>query len=183
MSVRRSRLSTKAERVNPVSPVHIWKTPSSCGVDLVIVTHPKVYRAIRRHSTRSLPDETGGFLLGKVGRDQKSKCWHLEIEEAIEIEPAEKNPVHFWFSWRDVDRVRSRREDKGKAIIGWYHTHPDSGVFLSDTDLEKTHRVLFSEPFQVALVYDPMRRQAGYFFWHGPQQIDTLSADWREFKI
>ncbi|RPJ85940.1 MAG: hypothetical protein EHM18_08775 [Acidobacteria bacterium] len=182
MTVRKRRLSTP-ERVNPVSAVHVWKTPSGTGVELLIVTHLEVYKAIDRHSTRSLPHETGGFLLGRVGRDERADCWHLEIDEAIGIQPAENNPVHFWFSWRDVDRVRSRREKKGKALIGWYHTHPDKGVFLSDTDLEKTHRILFAEPFQIALVYDPVRRRAGYFFWQGPQQIDASPADWREFDI
>jgi len=182
-TARKPRLSKTSERVNPVSPVHVWKTPPTAGVDLLIVTQLDVYGAIHRHSTRSLPHETGGFLLGRVGHDQKSHCWHLDIDEAIEIEPAENNRLHFWFSWRDVDRVRRRRDRKGKALIGWYHTHPDMGVFLSDTDVDKTHRVLFSEPFQVALVYDPVRRRAGYFFWQGPQQIDTLSADWREFEI
>src|SRR5438105_12337427 len=72
---------------------------------------------------------------------------------------------------------------QGKALIGWYHTHPDLGVFLSPTDLEKTHRVLFAEPFQVALVYDPVRQRAGYFFWEGPQIIDPSPASWREFAL
>jgi hypothetical protein len=79
--------------------------------------------------------------------------------------------------------VRSHRESQGKALLGWYHTHPDLGVFLSATDLEKTHRVLFAEPFQLALVYDPVRGRAGYFFWEGPQIIDPSQAVWREFEI
>jgi proteasome lid subunit RPN8/RPN11 len=183
MTVPKPRLSKTSESVNPVSPVHIWKTPPASGVELLIVTHLDVYTAIRRHSTRSLPRETGGFLLGRVSQDQESHCWHLEIDEAIQIHPVENNAVHFSFTWREVDQVRRRRDNQGKALIGWYHTHLDMGVYLSDTDLEKTHRVLFSEPFQVALVYDPVRCRAGYFFWERPQQIDTLSADWREFEI
>jgi hypothetical protein len=79
--------------------------------------------------------------------------------------------------------VRSYRESGGKALLGWYHTHPDLGIFLSETDLEKTHRVLFAEPFQIALVYDPVRHKAGYFCWEGPQQIDAGQAVWREFDI
>src|SRR5205807_3107863 len=70
-----------------------------------------------------------------------------------------------------------------KALIGWYRTQPDRGIFLSETDLERTRRVLFSEPFQVALVYDPVRGRAGYFFWEGAQTIDAAQAAWREFDI
>jgi hypothetical protein len=107
----------------------------------------------------------------------------VEIDEALPVEPLSQDPVHFSFTWRDVDRVRNHRESQRKALIGWYHTHPDLGIFLSETDLEKTHRVLFGEPFQLALVYDPVRRRAGYFIWEGPQIIDASQAAWREFEI
>jgi proteasome lid subunit RPN8/RPN11 len=183
MSAGRSRLSEKAERANPVHPVHVWRSPPGAAVDLIIVTQLDVYLAVHDHSALSLPHETGGFLLGRVGFDAGANCWHLEIDQAVPIIPLENDPVHFSFNWQDVDRVRRQREEQGKAIIGWYHTHPDMGIFLSDTDLEKTHCVLFSEPFQVALVYDPVRGRAGYFFWEGPRQIDASAADWREFQI
>ena len=73
---------------------------------------------------------------------------------------------------------------KSRARPWWgVHTHPDLGIFLSETDLEKSHRVLFGEPFQLALVYDPVRGVAGYFFWEGRQIIDASQAPWREFQI
>jgi len=168
---------------NPVTPIHVWRSPSESTVDLVIVTHMAAYRAIHEHAERSLPNETGGFLLGRVGCDPQQQCWHLEIDEALPVEPSEQDPVHFTFSWKDVDRVRSYRETRSNALLGWYHTHPNLGIFLSDTDLERTHRILFGELFQVALVYDPVRCRAGYFFWDGPQRIDPSEAGWREFAI
>jgi proteasome lid subunit RPN8/RPN11 len=183
MTTARRRLIREAERVNPVAPVHIWRSPAGAGVDMLVVAHLSAYSAIHQHATESLPNETGGFLIGRVAYDGREKCWHLEIEQAIPVEPATQNPTHFTFTWRDVDRIRSYREEHGKALLGWYHTHPDLPIFLSETDLEKTHRVLFSEPFQIALVYDPVRSCAGYFFWEGAQQIDATRAAWREFEI
>lgn len=183
MGTGRRRLFGESERVNPVQNIHVWRSPAGAGVDLQIVTHLDVYSSIHEHSVKALPDETGGFLLGKVGQDAGDGSWYLEIDEAIPIEPAERNPAHFTFTWKDVDRVRNYREEQGKALLGWYHTHPDLGIFLSETDLEKTHRVLFSEPFQIALVYDPVRQRAGYFFWEGSQMIEAGSAEWREFQI
>src|SRR4051812_14580245 len=165
------RLTRAAERVNPVEPVHIWRSPDNSAVEMLIVTHLSVYSTIHEHSTAALPNETGGFLLGRVAHDFRDGCWHLEIEEAIPVQPESQNPVHFTFTWRDVDRVRSYREGHSKALIGWYHTHPQLGIFLSETDTERTHRVLFSEPFQVALVFDPVGGRAGYFFWEGAQTI------------
>jgi proteasome lid subunit RPN8/RPN11 len=183
MTTAKRRLIEEAERVNPVLPVHIWRPPAGAAVDMLVVTHLSAYSVIHQHASEALPNETGGFLIGRVAHDHRDGCWHLEIEEALPMEPSTQNPMHFTFTWRDVDRVRSYREEHGKALIGWYHTHPDLGIFLSETDLERTHRVLFSEPFQIALVYDPVRRRAGYFFWEGAQTIDAGLAEWREFDI
>jgi proteasome lid subunit RPN8/RPN11 len=182
MTTVRKRLIQEPERVNPIEHVHIWRTPAGSSVDMLIVAHLSAYSAIHHQAAASLPNETGGFLVGRVACDQRG-CWHVEIEQAVPVEPTSQNPVHFTFTWRDVDRVRSYREGHGKALLGWYHTHPDLGIFLSETDLERTHRVLFSEPFQIALVYDPVRGRAGYFFWESPQCIDAAPAEWREFDI
>jgi proteasome lid subunit RPN8/RPN11 len=183
MTSVRKRLIDEAVRVNPVLPVHIWRAPAGAATDVLIVAHHSAYTAMHEHCAASLPNETGGFLLGRVACDDRDGTWHLEIEETMPVEPVTQNPTHFAFTWRDVDHVRSYREEQGKALLGWYHTHPNLGIFLSETDLERTHRVLFAEPFQIALVYDPVRGRAGYFFWEGAQKIDASEAAWREFDI
>jgi len=177
------RLIEEADRVNPIVPVHVWRSPASAAVDVVVVTALSVYATVHAQAAAALPNETGGFLVGRVGFDARDESWHLAVEEAVPVTPSEQHPTYFQFTWRDVDRVRTYREQQGKALLGWYHTHPDFGVFLSDTDLDKTHRVLFCEPFQIALVYDPVRARAGFFFWEGAQYIDPGQADWREFDI
>ncbi len=183
MSSGRKRLLAEAERVNPVIPVHVWRSPAGASTEILIVAHLNVYSTIHEHCISALPNETGGFLLGHVGFDSDENCWHVEVDEAVSLELSEQTPAYLSFTWRDVNRIRTYREDRFKALVGWYHTHPDMGIFLSDTDLDKTHRILFAEPFQIALVYDPVRRSAGYFFWEGPQKIDAAQADWREFRI
>ena len=47
-------------------------------------------------------------------------------------------------------------------IVGWYHTHPDFGIFLSDYDVF-IHQHFFSGPGQIALVIDPVRKLEGVF--------------------
>ena len=49
-------------------------------------------------------------------------------------------------------------------IVGWYHTHPDFGIFLSGHDLF-IHRNFFDQPLQVAYVVDPIRQTRGFFRW------------------
>jgi hypothetical protein len=53
---------------------------------------------------------------------------------------------------------------QGKRVVGWYHTHPGFGVFLSDRD-QFIHKSFFDLPFQVAFVYDPKSREHGLFSW------------------
>jgi len=183
METLKRRIRESSERVNPIVPIHFWQSPAGAAAEIQLLTHLEVYSAMHQHAVDSLPNETGGFLLGRVGFDALRGSWHVEIDEALPVEPQAQDPVHFSFTWREVDRVRNHRAAQAKALIGWYHTHPDLGIFLSETDLEKTHRVLFAEPFQVALVYDPVRGRAGYFFWEGPQIIDASQASWREFEI
>jgi hypothetical protein len=54
---------------------------------------------------------------------------------------------------------------KGKRVVGWYHTHPGFGIFLSDRD-QFIQNSFFNLPFQIAFVYDPKSREHGVFTWH-----------------
>src|SRR5688572_30691916 len=120
----RKRLQPSAEPVNPVGSVHYWGTPPGAGVEIHVITHLEVYSSMHTCSVQALPNETGGFLLGHVALDPVRRSWHVEIDETLPIDPSEQDPVHFSFSWRAVDRVRTHREARGKALIGWFHTHP-----------------------------------------------------------
>ena len=56
-------------------------------------------------------------------------------------------------------------------VLGWHHTHPDFGVFLSAYDLF-IHRHFFPQPWQVALVVDPLRQELGFFQWRENEVVD-----------
>lgn len=171
------------ERVNPVGSAHIWETPSDWPIEIVIGAPRRLYQDIAEHLEAMLPDESGGFLLGEALHDAQRSTWLLSLREAVPLHPALRSPLGFVFTWRDVLAARRRRDLAGWALLGWYHSHPRGGVFLSETDLEKTHRILFSDLFQVALVCDPTRRRAGYFCWRGHQEIDPTASPDREFDF
>jgi len=67
----------------------------------------------------------------------------------------------------DAKRCRNVTErqpcaDEDEKIVGWFHTHPRMGVFLSHYDTF-LHRNFFPEPWQVALVVEPFSSVAGFF--------------------
>jgi hypothetical protein len=49
-------------------------------------------------------------------------------------------------------------------ILGWYHTHPGHGIFLSDMDLF-IHKHFFNLPWHLAFVFDPQNQEEGLFAW------------------
>ena len=66
-------------------------------------------------------------------------------------------------TWEHIYKVKDS-EYPDHRIVGWYHSHPGFGVFLSDHDTF-IHQNFFSSPQQVAWVYDPHSEEEGCFAW------------------
>lgn len=56
--------------------------------------------------------------------------------------------------------------DGEKIVVGWSHSHPGFGCFMSAVD-QATQEKYFDEDFHVALVLDPFRRQQEAFVGGG----------------
>jgi hypothetical protein len=52
--------------------------------------------------------------------------------------------------------------NQGERLVGWYHSHPGHGVFLSAYD-EFIHTQFFPEEGQIAMVIDPQTGDEGVF--------------------
>jgi proteasome lid subunit RPN8/RPN11 len=54
----------------------------------------------------------------------------------------------------------------GMRILGWFHTHPGYGIFLSSAD-QFIDEHYFREPYHVAIVLDPTKEETeiGVFVW------------------
>ncbi|MFA6049434.1 MAG: Mov34/MPN/PAD-1 family protein [Candidatus Micrarchaeia archaeon] len=53
---------------------------------------------------------------------------------------------------------RAKRAGPQTVIVGWAHSHPGYGCFLSATDVS-TQEKFFSHPQSIALVIDPTKRE------------------------
>jgi proteasome lid subunit RPN8/RPN11 len=106
--------------------------------------------------------EVGGVLVG-----YKSRRGSLPyVFGAIAAMAADEQRATLTFtqdSWEHVHRVMETEYPDGE-IIGWYHTHPGFGIFLSEHDLF-IHRNFFSDESQVAQVIDPHSGEEGVFTW------------------
>ncbi len=120
-------------------------------------------RAVERGG-KDTSREIGGVLVGEVLVDERGP--YLSIEATIDALHADEKGAELTFTHATWDHIHKEMDTKfaGKKVVGWYHTHPGFGVFLSDRD-QFIHKSFFNLPFQVALVYDPKTREHGVFAW------------------
>lgn len=117
-------------------------------------------RRIRQHARSSNAAEICGVLIGS------EEDGATTVEASIAGTNAVEAGTHVTFTqdtWEHIYRVKDRDYPDAR-IVGWYHSHPGFGVFLSDHDTF-IHKNFFSAPRQVAWVYDPHSDEEGCFGW------------------
>jgi hypothetical protein len=72
-----------------------------------------------------------------------------------------------------VHRTLDRDFPDEEQIVGWYHSHPGFGIFLSEHDLF-IHRNFFGGPSQIAVVVDPLAGTEGVFAWRDDRIVPVI---------
>lgn len=113
-------------------------------------------------------NEVGGVLVGKIEPKNKDDTYSVEIWDAIAGKDLISRGASVTFTadtWSTAIREVEAKYDEDLYIVGWYHTHPGFGVFMSGYD-RFIHENYFNEPWQIALVIDPHAKKRGFFAWH-----------------
>jgi proteasome lid subunit RPN8/RPN11 len=150
--------------------------------DLPIFLDRRTADAIERHALSDTSVELGGILLGKECLDQATGLPFVWITHSLEAKHYANTQASFTYthdSWEEITRQRDQLHPD-LDIVGWYHTHPSFGIFLSHHDLF-IHEHFFAQPLQVAYVVDPINQTRGFFQWRddGLAQVNGyyLTAD------
>ena len=136
----------------------------------VVVMEAEVARKIRQHARSSMKAEVCGVLIGSTEHER------MTVEACIAGINAAQGGAHVTFTqdtWEHIYKIKDKEYPEQK-IVGWYHSHPGFGVFLSEHDLF-IQQNFFSNVQQVAWVYDPHTDEEGCFGWVGGN-IEKLSA-------
>jgi proteasome lid subunit RPN8/RPN11 len=125
---------------------------------------PAVHANVWEHARADKGVEICGVLVGKWGRDAGGPF--VAVSETIRGEAATNKFAEVTFTHETWARINAEMDSKyaNLAIVGWYHSHPDFGVFLSDRD-RFIQQHFFSGPGQLAYVVDPVRETEGVFIW------------------
>jgi proteasome lid subunit RPN8/RPN11 len=123
-----------------------------------------VHGQIGKHAREDVSVEICGVLVGTWKKDDDGP--YVEITAAIPGEAVANKLSEVTFTHETWAKIHKRMDSEfaDKSIVGWYHTHPDFGIFLSDRDCF-IHEHFFREPGQVAYVVDPIRKEEGFFTW------------------
>ena len=129
-----------------------------------IYIEEEVFKTIQNHSNETTSVELCGVLIGEVRFDVSGN--YLYVCGSIRGEKAKNSGVNVSFTPETWDYIHEVREEKypDYSIIGWYHTHPGFGIFLSDMD-KFIQDYFFNQPYQIALVVDPKASLNGIFTW------------------
>ncbi len=145
-------------------PQNIVQIGERVEQDKNIYISQSVYNEIHRFTKDKTVNEAGGILLGNVIKEFGKT--NIIITAFLAGKHCQATPTTLTFThetWEDWHKeIEKKYADK--KIIGWIHTHPDFGIFLSEYD-KFIQENFFAEDYETAYVIDPIRNIEGFYFW------------------
>ena len=149
----------------------------------ISLPYPQVYifhsalTALKEHLETDTTVEQGGILFGQAYNDSEHGIY-VEITAAVPAPATIGTGAHLEFtpdSWQGImDYSKSTHPEAN--IVGWYHSHPNIGVFMSGTDM-RTQRAFFYHPWCVSIVYDPVRDEIGCFLGEEAKRVQAVKSE------
>ena len=162
-AVRRHILRKSNPLSDPKKAVVAYDSPDRDAIPVFI--EDKCLQTMERQALADKEHEIGGVLLGAFYRNDEGSF--VEVTDYVEATTAKGTDVSLTFThetWELIHSKIAQRGDDNLQIVGWYHSHPGLGVFLSKDD-EFIHASYFSDPWHVAIVHDPIYTNWGCFKW------------------
>jgi proteasome lid subunit RPN8/RPN11 len=154
--------------------------PTPAAVD-ILMDEPAL-RAAQAHALSSMSREVAGVLVGPRPEKQPDGRYLVHIFDTIVAKHTVMQGASVTYtpeSWRYLsDTLLQRYPDDTAVMVGWYHTHPGFGIFLSGMDLF-IHQNFFTQIWHVAMVLDPRARSSGFFCWNRARtQVSRFDFAW-----
>jgi len=169
---------------------HLWLDPDDReeyrsqeekGLELFI---SKVAEEKMRNHTMSMLEERKeamGLMLGTLHAHEGGE---FTLVREVVTTALESSSVRVRFDKNSYERLFASMDDCGFdfIIVGWYHSHPGHGCFMSSTDID-TQRRLFRERYHSALVFDPVNKNVKAFYLKDGEVMNRVFAVyWDEYQ-
>lgn len=132
--------------------------------DVKVYIRQDVYKKIERFANSDTTKELGSILLGDYS-EALGKV-HVVVSEYIEAKYTDASASTLTFTHETWNYIHGEHDKLYPQLkmLGWQHTHPNYGIFLSNYDMFIQEN-FFNMPFQVAYVVDPIQNIRGFFQW------------------
>ncbi|MEZ4516537.1 MAG: Mov34/MPN/PAD-1 family protein [Chloroflexota bacterium] len=158
-------------------------TPSWAAVD-ILMDEPAL-RAMQAHALSSMDREVAGVMVGPHPEKQPDGRYLVHVIDSIAAKYTVMQGASVTYtadSWRYLnDTLGERYPDETGVMVGWYHTHPGFGIFLSGMDLF-IHHNFFTQIWHTAYVLDPRARTSGFFCWsRDKSRVNRYDFGWPDW--
>jgi len=138
---------------------------------------------IRNHAMSRLEPrmEIMGLLLGTIYRHRGRE---YVLARDVVTTDLDASLISVRFDRLGFEKLFESLDDSGfdYVIVGWYHSHPGHGCFLSQTDID-TQVSMFNRPFHSALVIDPVNMEIETFMVENGRSCHRpFAVYWDEFQ-
>ena len=142
-------------------------------------------RKMQAHARSSLRREVAGVMIGPSPEKQPDGRYIVHVRDMIIAKHTEMSGASVTYtpeSWRYMnDKLHEMYPDGDMVMVGWYHTHPGFGIFLSNMDLF-IHTNFFTQKWHIAYVLDPIGFKSGFFSWdNGQRQVVPYGFPWPDW--
>lgn len=138
-----------------------------------VLMDERCLRHMQTHALSSMSREVAGVMVGPHPEKQADGRYIVHVTDTIIAQHTRMHGASVTYtpeSWRYItDVMMERYPDEEAVIVGWYHTHPGFGIFLSNMDLF-IHHNFFTQKWHIAYVLDPVGKRSGFFTWDRKQK-------------
>ncbi len=133
----------------------------------------QAYLRINAHAISDMDNEVGGWLAGRWCKDTETGKEFVVVEALLPAQQVRSGSTFLTFTHDSQVAMLAALEERysKKGVVGWYHTHPRMGIFLSGYDTW-LHDHFFPHPWQVALVVEPHTGVGGFFVRNKDNKLD-----------
>jgi 26S proteasome regulatory subunit N11 len=182
MSDRPKIVAERKRRAREMKPpqdflIHEWGKPYA-GIEVYIsqLAFDKMMKQCATFAKRHL--EALGYLVGDYCRWKNKEYTIVEDAVTSDLETTSVS-VHFQGHEKAFDQLD--KIDFDYVIVGWYHSHPGHGCFMSQTDIS-TQKRMFNKSFHIAIVVDPINKEFKVYKMDGPVPEEKVFGIYRNLN-
>jgi proteasome lid subunit RPN8/RPN11 len=127
--------------------------------NMVIQCSDELMKKIEDHCFSETQIEVGGFLVGTIVGDTTTVTNVMRAKKTVGKSTNLTFTHDTWTElYKEIEELKTE-----SVIIGWYHSHPNFGVFLSEHD-KFIQNNYFKADGQITTVVDPIRGRRGWWY-------------------